>query len=350
MLVLVSRRLGGVTDVEKAIVDAGARVDAAPLWNAADIHRHGAEAAIFILGAVEPFGGEVLEALPRCQAIVRRGVGIDNVDVDTASRLGIVVANVPDASVEEVSDHALTLLLNLERQTSRIDRAVHDGVWIREAQAIQAMRTGVRRFSELTLGVVGLGRIGSALARKAGGIYGRVIAADPAVDAWSAAQRGVALVELDELLATADHVSLHTPLDADTRHLIGADKLRLMRAGAILVNCSRGGLVDESALIEAVRGGRLAGAGLDATAHEPLPADDPLLQTDRILLTAHSAAWSTTAEADLVRRSVEAAVDLVKGRRPASVVNPQVFQSPALRMPSLRQGAAHVDVQGGPGV
>jgi D-3-phosphoglycerate dehydrogenase len=342
LVVLLSQRLGGITDEERRVEAAGAELRGVPLWNHDEIRANGTDATIVILGAVEPFDAEALAALPRCQAVVRRGVGHDNVDVDAATALGIVVANVPDASVEEVSDHALALLVALERRIVPVDAAVHAGVWQRDPSGIAKVRSGIRRLSELTLGIVGFGRIGRALARKAGPSYAGVLAADPMVTADTAAESGAMLVPLDELLATADHISLHAPLLPSTRHLINDSALATLRPGVVLVNTSRGGLVDEAAVVRAMTGdgaARIGGIALDVTEHEPLPPDDPLLTVPGLVLTAHSAASSTTASSELARRSVDAVVDLLHGNPPTSVVNPEVLDSPALRATVLRAGA-----------
>jgi D-3-phosphoglycerate dehydrogenase len=330
-LVLLSQRLGAVTDEERRIEAAGWDVRSEPCWSLDEIAVNGADADIIIAGAVEPFDASALEQLPNLRALVRRGVGHDNVDVEAASRLGIIVANVPDASVEEVSDHALALLLAIERAIPPLDVAVHDGRWLHDPRQIDAIRAGSRRLAELTLGIIGFGRIGQALARKARPLYRTLLVADPIVAPETAAEARARLVGVDELLGASDHVSLHAPLIDATRNLINASALARMRPGAVLVNTSRGGLVDEAAVIDAVRSGALAGAGLDVTAHEPLPADDPLLTTPGILLTAHSAASSTTAKSELARRSIDAVVALIEGRLPDSVVNPDVLGSTALR-------------------
>ena len=330
-LVLLSQRLGAVTPAEERLRHAGAEVRGVPLWSLAEIREHGAGARLIIVGAVEPFDAAALESLPALQAIVRRGVGTDNVDLEAASRLGIVVANVPDASVEEVSDHALALLLTIERQIVGLDRGVRSGAWSRDPSAIKELRRPIRRLQSLTLGVIGLGRIGRALVRKAVPIYGRVIGSDPFVKAAS----GVSVVPFEALIATADHISVHAPLTDETRHLIDDAVIGRMPAGSVLVNTSRGGLVDEAAVIDAVRRGHLRGAGLDVTAEEPLPPDGALLDDPRILLTAHSAASSIMADRDLVERSVDAAAAILAGRRPASIANPSVLGSSALRAMSL---------------
>jgi D-3-phosphoglycerate dehydrogenase len=339
-VVVVSQRLGGIGAEERRIEAAGAELRSAPLWTHEEIAEHGGGVDIILAGAVEPFDATALSSLPELRLLVRRGVGVDNVDVEAATRLGILVANVPDASVEEVSDHALSLLLALERRIVPLDAAVHGGTWQRDPSGIARVRAPIRRLSELTLGIAGFGRIGRALARKARPIYGRLLIADPLVDDATAAAEGATLVTVDELLAGADHLSLHAPLLPSTHHLIDAAALERIRPGAILVNTSRGGLVDEAALIAALRDGRLAAAGLDVTEREPLPADDPLLGAERLVLTAHSAASSITAGAELARRSVDAIVDVLDGRLPASVVDPAVLAVSTSRVAGLRPHGA----------
>jgi D-3-phosphoglycerate dehydrogenase / 2-oxoglutarate reductase len=337
-VVVLSERLGPVTELERRLESTGAQVRGRPLWTVDDIRAHGGEARIIILGAVEPFDAVALAALPNLHAIVRRGVGVDNVDLEAATRLGIVIAHVTDATVEEVSDHALALLLAVERQVAQLDAGVRRGAWVHDASAIIALRAPIRRFRTLTLGVVGLGRIGRTLALKAGPLYGCILASDPFATADSATSVGAELVSRDELLRSADHVSLHVPLAPDTHHLVDAEALLSMRPGAVLVNTARGGLVDEAAVLAAVRAGHLGGAGLDVNEREPLPPDDPLLGEPRILLTAHSAASSQTANEELARRSVDAVAALLSGVRPEAIANPEVLMSPALRAPLHEPG------------
>jgi D-3-phosphoglycerate dehydrogenase len=335
--VVFSERLGAIGDEERRIEAAGAALRSASLWDHDQITANAGDADVVIIGAVEPFDRAALEALPNIRGVVRRGVGYDNVDVTAATELGIPVAIVPDASVEEVSDHALALLVALERRLVPLDSAVHAGAWARDPAGIQQARAGARRLADLTLGIVGFGRIGQALARKALPLYRAVLASDPAVQPDVAERAGVELVDLDRLRTTADHVSVHAPLVNATRNLVNAAFLAALPRGAILVNTSRGGLVDEAAVIAAVRSGQLGGGGLDVTIAEPLPADDALLTTPGIILTAHSASWSTAARAELSRRSTDAAIAILGGSAPAVLANPDVLDSDQCR---IRNGPA----------
>lgn len=327
-LVVLSARLAPVTNIDRCI-ERHAHLEVRRLATEADIVANGADADVLVLGAVEPFGDTVLTELPRLRAIVRRGVGIDNVNIDLATELGIVVANVPDASVDEVAEHSLALLLAVERGLEPLHRAVLDGAWERDPAMLQAVRLRSRRICDLTLAVIGLGRIGRAVARRAGGLYARVLGVDP----YAAAGDAVELVTLDEALAAADHVSLHVPMGDNRRHMIGTAELARMRPGAVLVNTARGGLVDAEALAVALRRGHLGGAGIDVTDPEPLPRGHVLLSgVPNLLVTGHSAAWSASASTSLVRRSVDAAIDLVQGRVPPTVVNDAVLTQPSLRL------------------
>lgn len=330
-VVVMSERLGAIGDEERRIEQAGAELRLASLWDLEQITVNAADASVILLGAVEPFDEAALAALPRLRAIVRRGVGHDNVDTDAATRLGIPVAIVPDASVEEVSDHALTLLLTLERRIIPVDAAVHAGQWQRDPTGIQSVRAGARRFAELYLGIIGFGRIGQALARKARPLYRGIMAADPAVDPVNVPP-DVELVGLEELVGRADHISIHAPLIPSTRNLVGDELLDKVRPGAMIVNTSRGGLVNEASVRAAVADGRLGGAGLDVTVDEPLSSRDPLLAATCIVLTAHSAGGSTTARRELSRRAVDAVIEAIEGRSPTVLANPEVLKSPALRL------------------
>ncbi|MCI2239475.1 C-terminal binding protein [Paenibacillus sp. TRM 82003] len=261
---------------------------------------------------------DVMDALPGLRAVGRYGVGVDSVDVEAATARGIAVCNVPDYGVDAVSDHALALALAASRGLVRMDRSVRAG-----RPDLAAVRP-VHALRGRTFGVVGTGRIGTATARKAAALGFEVIGHDPGC----AGPDDVPLVGLDELLERSHVVSLHAPLTDGTRGLIGRERLARVRPDAVLVNTSRGGLVDTDALVEALQRGRLAGAGLDVTDPEPLPAGHPLLGMDQVVLTPHLAWYTEESYAELKRRTAANVVDVLAGRRPRDVLNPQVLGAP----------------------
>lgn len=318
--VVMSERLGAIGEIEREIERAGATLVSAPLWTAGDLIAHGAEADVLIVGASEPVGRDVLSRLPRTRCVVRRGVGVDNVDLDAATDLGIAVAYVPAASVEEVSDHALALLLASERRLFDIEAAVRAG----DTAAAGTVAGQSRRFRDLTLGVIGFGRIGRALARKSRSVFGTVLAHDPAVHPAEAAALGVELVPLDRLLASADLLSLHAPGPPDHRPLLDEPALAALRPGTVIVNTARGELIDEAALLAAVQAGNVARAALDVTKADPPPPDSPLREAAQVRLTGHTAAKGRESSASLRRAVVAAVLAVLAGGVPEHLANPRV--------------------------
>ncbi len=269
----------------------------------------------------------VMAAMKRCKVMSRRGVGIDNLDVEAATRYGIAVACVPDASVEEVSDHAVALLLACARRIVWLNQTVKSGRWAEMGSpAPSPARQGMHRLTECVLGVVGFGRLGRATWRKAKAFGLKGLVYDPIVPQTAVRTEGAEPVGLEELLARSDFVTLHVPLTAQTKGLIDPEALAKMKPTAFLVNTSRGGVVDQEALAEAVAAGKLAGAALDVTDYEPLPADSRLMALDRILLTGHSAYLSLESEVELSRRAAENILAALRGEVPAGIVNPEVLQ------------------------
>ena len=264
------------------------------------------DAAAILAGPIVPLDRDHLERLDGCLAVVRYGVGLDNVDVDAAQQLGIAVGNVPEYGHEEISNHAIALLLALARKLPAFDAAVRRG-----GSGIPAPQS-VRRLSQSTLGLVGLGRIGRRVAEKARAFGLTVVAHDP----YATAAAGVELLELDELLTRADILSLHVPLTPETRHMIGARELAKLPSGALVINIGRGGLLDEDALVDALLCGHVAGAALDVTEIEPLPLDSPLLAAPNVILTPHVAWVSDVALEDLKRLTGEAALRLIATPEP----------------------------------
>jgi D-3-phosphoglycerate dehydrogenase len=270
------------------------------------------------------FSAAVVGALERCRVIARYGVGVDTIDVAAATARGILVANVPDYGTDEVSNHAIGLILALHRRIVVYDRAVKAGRWDFQAGA------PIPRLTGLTLGVVGHGRIGSAVARKLRPFGLRCLATDPYVTEMP---EGVERVDLPMLLAQADVVTLHCPLTTETRHLIDARALGRMKPTAVLVNTARGGVVDTEALVGALQAGRLGGAALDVLEEEPLPAGAALAALDSVILSPHAAFYSEGSIAELKRKVAEAVLDALAGRRPRSVVNPEVLDRNWTRRP-----------------
>ncbi len=261
----------------------------------------------------------VVEAAKRCVVIGRYGVGVDNIAVDTATRLGIMVTWVPDYCVDEVSDHALALLLAWNRRINLFDSSVKAGRWHVE------LTMPIHRLRGRTIGIIGLGRIGRALSRKAGAFGMEVVAADPFVSVEDAAAAGVRLADMNTLLEESDFVSVHTPLTPETRNLIGKDALDRMKPSAFLINVARGALIDEDALYEALKENRIAGAGLDLLVEVPPPPDHPLLGLDNVIITPHVAFFSRESVRELQVRATQEVARVLTGRMPDNTVNPQVL-------------------------
>jgi D-3-phosphoglycerate dehydrogenase len=270
---------------------------------------------VWLFGGSRVVTARNLGLLPRCGAIVRTGSGTDNVPVEEATRLGLLVAHTPDAAADAVSDHAVALLLAVQRQVAVQDRAVRGGVWDR----YRAWPGGPLRGR--TLGLVGFGRIARLVARKLRGFDMTALAYDPAVGAEVVADRGARAASLDEVLSRSDVVSLHCPLTEKTRHLIDEQALRRMKPTAVLINTARGPVIDEAALARALAEGWIAGAGLDVLEQEPPDSDNPLLRLDNVVITPHIAGYSDEYLENSWRLSLETVLALADGRRPRAYVN-----------------------------
>jgi len=282
----------------------------------------GAAGADGILVQYAQITAEVMDALPRLRAIGRYGVGVDSVDIDAATARGIAVCNVPDYGTESVSDHAIGLALAAARGIPRLDRGLRAGSF--DLAAVRPLyQTRGRVF-----GVIGMGRIGTATARKAAGLGYEVIGYDIAADPRGTTYHGFTAVGLDELLERSQVVSLHTPLTEVTRGMIGTDQLARMRSDAILVNTSRGGVVDGAALVEALRTGSICGAAIDVHESEPLPVGHPLTTFDSVVLTPHLAWYTEESYDELKRRTVAGVLEVCAGRVPRNIVNPEVLGAP----------------------
>ena len=263
--------------------------------------------------------GNVLRAATKCIAACRYGIGVDNIDLAAATAAGIVVTNVPDYCMDEVGDHALGMLLALNRRFVPHDRAVKAGGWSQVA-----LDRPMHRTRGATLGIVGFGRIGRSVAAKARGFGMELVACDPLLGPGEAVD-GVEIASFEEVLRRAEFVTVHTPLTPETEGMIGDRELALMKPGSIIVNCARGGIIDEAALARALAGGHLAGAGLDVLGTAPPPADHPLLALDNVIVTPHTAFFSQASTVELERRTAEEAVRVLNGERPEHLVNPEVL-------------------------
>jgi D-3-phosphoglycerate dehydrogenase len=261
---------------------------------------------------------EELSILPKCGAIIRTGSGTDNVPVKAATKLGIVVANTPDALNDAVSDHAIGLLFTVIRQIALQDRNMRNRIWDRTRGYPNWHLRGQ------TLGLVGFGRIARTLVQKLAGFEMTNLAYDPFAPQEIFSKQGVQSVSLEELFRRSDFVSIHCPLTPQTHHLIGKAELEKMKRTAILINTSRGPVVDESALISALKSGQIGGAGLDVLEQEPPEWDNPLFEFDNVVMTPHLGGYSDRYLPNCWRLSMETAIDLWRGKWPRSCVNPEV--------------------------
>ncbi len=261
-----------------------------------------------------PITKRVLDALSGVRGVVRYGIGVDNIDIEEARARGVMVANVPGYCVEEVSDHALAMIVSLARRIPQDHRQILLGGWgINRFRPIPAL-------SDLILGLVGLGSIARRVAEKGRAFGFRFLAFDPFVPDAVFERYALGRVDWETLLASADVISLHCPLVPETMHLIDRAAIGRMKPGVLLINTARGPLIKEADLIEALRTGRIGGAGLDVFEKEPLHPDCPLRNFDNVILTSHSASVSERAVRLLQIKAAEAARDFLQGKRPASVL------------------------------
>jgi D-3-phosphoglycerate dehydrogenase len=259
--------------------------------------------------------GELLRQLQRCKVIGRFGLGVDNIDIKAAAALNIVVTYVPDYCLQEVSDHAMALVLALARKVTFSNALVQQGRW--EMPAV----VPIRRLEGQVLGLVGLGNIPRRVAPKAKAFGFKVIAHDPYVSAAIAQELGVELVSFERLLEISDFISVHAPLTPQTRGLFNADAFRRMKRGAYIVNTARGPLLDEAALVAALDAGHLGGAALDVVAAEPMSKASPLLGRSNVILTPHTAFYSVEALEELQTKCATDVAHVLSGERPIYPVN-----------------------------
>jgi D-3-phosphoglycerate dehydrogenase len=253
----------------------------------------------------------VVESCEKLKVISRYGAGVDRVDIDAASRRGIAVCNTPGVNAEAVADLAFGLILSVARRIPALDRLTKEGKWTRS--------TGVE-LSGKTIGILGLGAIGKAVARRAHGFSMRVLAFDPYMDEAYARANGIETANFADTVQNSDILSLHLPLNDETRHIINGEVMRGMKRGAIIINAARGGLIDEQAACELLKSGYLGGLGLDAYEEEP-PTATPLFEMDNVVATPHTGAHTSEATANMAALAVSNLIDVLSGRDCKYVLN-----------------------------
>lgn len=302
--------------VERAILEPlGCRVIGAHCRTEQEVAEAVPEAD-FVITQFAPVKAQAIAAMNRARLITRYGVGVDNVDLEAAYARGIPVHNVPDFCIEEVADHTLGLILALTRQIALVSAGVKAGHWT-SPPPLQSFHT----LRDLTAGVVGCGRIGRAVITRLRAFGTTILAHDPALGDEQITALGCRPATLDLLFSASDLITLHCPSLPETRHLINPRSLARMKDGVLLVNVARGALVDQEALIEGLRSGKVGGAGLDVTDPEPIEAGSPLLAMDHVVITSHIASASPRAAAMLRHSVAETVVRAMRGERVPHCVN-----------------------------
>ena len=331
--IVTEHHYNDITGAQRVLAEAGIEFVVGRCGNEEDAIALGRDADA-VINQHLPVTARMLASWPRCRGVVHFGKGVDNIDVPAATRCGIWVANVRDANRDEVSNHVLALVLGWARGLFALERSVRAGEWTYRSAAPR------HRLAGQALGIVGFGDIGRLLAAKAHGLGMAVLAHTRRPDASA----NVDFVSLGELLRASDYVSLHVPLTAETDGLIGAREIGLMKSTAFLINTSRGRVIDQAALVAALRSGGIAGAGLDVTEPEPPPPDDPLRTLPNVILTPHAAWYSEESREHVTVEAAREVVRILRSGRPASAVNPDVVPrfatAPVSGAASTRGGSA----------
>ncbi len=279
------------------------------------------DAEVILCGGAPKIPASLIRRLPKLKAIVRYGIGIDTIDLGEATRRGIYVVNVPDYCIEEVATHAMTLVLAWARKLPVACRGTTNGKWdIGPLRSLESARDSI-------LGLIGFGRIAQSVARMARAIGFQVWAADPYVKKIFIQRKGVKPTPLNPLIQSADFISLHLPLNSTSHHLIGAQALRLMKPTAYVINTARGGLVDEKALLRALKDGWIGGAALDVMEDEPWVENSPLRGLDNLVLTPHCAWYTERSQKELRRKACSEVIRVLRGVIPKNVVNLEVLKN-----------------------
>jgi phosphoglycerate dehydrogenase-like enzyme len=327
IVALIGRRPPSLEDpAALEVAAAGAKV-LTVAYDAPDYAEVAAQADAFVFSG--GFSAAQLAQAPKCKIVARDGIGYDGVDIAAATAQGVWVTIIPDALIDDVADVTLMLLTAANRRLAFLDGSTRRGEW-RQA-AMDLLANPPRKLNGATLGLVGLGRIGRAVAQRARGFGMRILAADPFATAESASTAGAELSPLDALLEQSDFVSVHTPLLPTTRHLIGEAQLRRMKRTAVLINTARGPVVDEQALIAALKDGTIRAAGLDVFEQEPVDPANPLLTMPNVVVTPHIASVSDVSNVERRREAAGEVVRVLRGETPRreAVVNKELFERAA---------------------
>ena len=316
---------GGYALESEALEGLGAEIVEAPMDEAGFIAAARDADAIYAKGI--PITRAIIDSLERCRIIALGSVGVDSVDVKAATARGIPVTNVPDTFIEEVADHAMTLLLAGFRRLVEQDRMVREGRWKEGRPALLR----IPRLMGQTLGFVSFGRVARAVARRAAPFGLRMLAHDPFVEEMAISEHGVQPATLSEVLSRSDFVSMHAPARPEVHHMLKEQHFREMKPSAVFINTGRGPTVQEEALIRALREGWIAHAALDVLEVEPPSPDNPLLRMDNVTLTAHVASASARFDEARKRRVGQELALVLSGRWPMSCVNPGVLQDTKLQ-------------------
>lgn len=273
--------------------------------------------AVGVIASTDPFDASVFSACPNLKVIARTGVGVDAIDMAAATEAGVVVATTPGANEEAVADHALAMILALQRRLAENDAAIREGRWDRAGSLTPSDLYGA------TVGLIGSGVIGRAVIRRLRAFGSTIVIYDPFL---AEAPDGTELVDLPTLLARSDVITVHAPLTDGTRGLLGAEQFAAMKPGAYVVNVSRGGILDEAALAESISSGHLGGAGLDTFEREPI-GDSPLRELPTVILSPHIAGLSHRSIAAMTEAATQAVLDVIAGRLPAHPINPEALRN-----------------------
>jgi D-3-phosphoglycerate dehydrogenase len=313
-VVIIDCDHGSIEEEKEEFGRIGAKLTLAQVQKEEDVIRACKEAD-GLLDQYALLNRRVLENLPKCKVVSRYGVGVDSVDLKAATDLGIIVANVPDYCMDEVANQTISMILTLVRKTAFFDQKVKSGQWDFH------LGIPIHRTRGETLGLIGCGKLGLEVAKKISAFGMRVIAFDPYIEK---SHEVIELTDIDTVLKESDFISIHCPLNESTRHLIGEREFKKMKRKPLLVNTSRGPIIDEKALIQALRDGLISGAGLDVLEKEPPDSQNPMLKMENVIFSPHVGFYSEESISELKRRTAKNVSDVLTGKWPGSVVNREV--------------------------